>query len=234
MKNGRSPRDAVAAALPRLRGAFALAFLFEVQRLYPPMQQTIRVAMRDGELPPDPATGRGAFRYAKGASFFVSIAAINRCDRWWKDPERFDLDRFAEGVDREAPPAEQGRVVRDNARRWEEAGLYLPFGRSWVAVGIAQTIVAVVTALLVLEIGTRLRSTGIGVVAALVTTLHPYLVWHDVHLNREVMDGLLLALVAWLALLAYEDRGFAAAAARVTNGITRVCCLQKSRFVGAR
>jgi glucosamine--fructose-6-phosphate aminotransferase (isomerizing) len=29
MNNGRSPQDAVAAALPRLRGAFALAFLFE-------------------------------------------------------------------------------------------------------------------------------------------------------------------------------------------------------------
>jgi glucosamine--fructose-6-phosphate aminotransferase (isomerizing) len=29
MKNGRSPSDAVAAALPRLRGAFALAFLFQ-------------------------------------------------------------------------------------------------------------------------------------------------------------------------------------------------------------
>src|SRR5207302_7766887 len=29
MKNGRSPTEAVAAALPRLRGAFALAFLFE-------------------------------------------------------------------------------------------------------------------------------------------------------------------------------------------------------------
>ncbi len=29
MKKGRAPADAVAAALPRLRGAFALAFLFE-------------------------------------------------------------------------------------------------------------------------------------------------------------------------------------------------------------
>src|SRR5207244_8077803 len=28
MNNGRAPADAVAAALPRLRGAFALAFLF--------------------------------------------------------------------------------------------------------------------------------------------------------------------------------------------------------------
>ena len=31
MKTGKSPQDAVAAALPRLRGAFALAFLFEGQ-----------------------------------------------------------------------------------------------------------------------------------------------------------------------------------------------------------
>src|SRR5688572_9902876 len=31
MKQGKSPEDAVAAALPRLRGAFALAFLFEGQ-----------------------------------------------------------------------------------------------------------------------------------------------------------------------------------------------------------
>ena len=28
-------------------------------------------------------------------------------------------------------------------------------------------------------------------IAALVATLHPYLVWHDVHVNREILDGLL-------------------------------------------
>ena len=33
MKTGRSPADAVAAALPRLRGAFALAFLFTARRI---------------------------------------------------------------------------------------------------------------------------------------------------------------------------------------------------------
>ena len=38
------------------------------------------------------------------------------------------------------------------------AGLYWPFGASWVAVGLAQIAVAVGTALLVLEIGRRLRS----------------------------------------------------------------------------
>lgn len=111
---------------------------------------------------------------------------------------------------------------------WFLAGIYLPFDRSWIAVGIAQTIVAIVTALLVLEIGTRLHSTGIGVVAALITTLHPYLVWHDVHLNREGLDGLLLAFVAWLALLAYEDRGFAAAAA--TGVATGVAILGNARL----
>jgi 4-amino-4-deoxy-L-arabinose transferase-like glycosyltransferase len=111
---------------------------------------------------------------------------------------------------------------------WFLAAIYLPFGRSWVAVGIAQTIVAVVTALLVLEIGRRLRSTGTGVVAALITTLHPYVVWHDVHMNRELLDGLLLALVALLALLAYENRGFPAAAG--TGVATGIAVLGNARL----
>ncbi len=64
-----------------------------------------------------------------------------------------------------------------------------------------------------MEIGTRLRSTGTGVVAALIATLHPYVVWHDVHMNRELLDGLFLAFVVLLALLAFEDRSFPAAAA---------------------
>ena len=50
---------------------------------------------------------------------------------------------------------------------WFLAGIYLPFGRSWLAVGIAQIVVAVATALVVFEIGTRLRSPGVGLVAAL-------------------------------------------------------------------
>ena len=49
---------------------------------------------------------------------------------------------------------------------WFLAGLYLPFDRSWLAVGLAQIAVAVATALLVLEIGVRLRP-GVGLVAAL-------------------------------------------------------------------
>ncbi len=103
---------------------------------------------------------------------------------------------------------------------WFLAAIYLPFGRSWLAVGIAQIAVAVLTALVVFEIGTRLRSTGVGLVAAIVATLHPYVVWHDVHLNREVLDGLAVALLALCALAAYERRSLPwAAAAGVVAGL---------------
>jgi len=88
---------------------------------------------------------------------------------------------------------------------WFLAGIYWPFGHSWLAVGLAQTGVAVLTALVVLAIGTLLRSLAVGTAAALITTLHPYVVWHDVHANREVLDGLVLAVLVLLALVAYAD-----------------------------
>src|SRR5437763_14539445 len=59
--------------------------------------------------------------------------------------------------------------------------LYWIFERSWVVVGLAQIAVAVATALLVYELGRRFVSRRAGFVAAAVATLHPYLVWHDVH-----------------------------------------------------
>jgi 4-amino-4-deoxy-L-arabinose transferase-like glycosyltransferase len=112
---------------------------------------------------------------------------------------------------------------------WFLAGLYWPFGHSWLAVGLAQTLVAVLTALIVLEIGTRLRSLGVGVVAALITTLHPYVVWHDVHANREVLDGLTLAAVVLLAMLAWEDRSLVSAAA--TGVACGIAILGNARLV---
>ena len=127
----------------------------------------------------------------------------------------------------------QERPLRDDARRPRHVRLpprspvgvhaaalrlvlpdpLLPVGRSWLAVGIAQVVVAVATALVVFEIGSRLRSTGVGLVAALIATLHPYVVWHDVHLNREVLDGLLLAVLVLCALAAYERRSLSRSAA---------------------
>jgi hypothetical protein len=109
------------------------------------------------------------------------------------------------------------------------AGLYWPFEASWPVVGMAQIAVATGTALLVLEIGRRLRSIGVGVVAALVTTLHPYLVWHEVHVNREILDGFLLALLTLLALAAYERRSLPLAAA--SGAVLGVAILGNSRLV---
>jgi hypothetical protein len=80
------------------------------------------------------------------------------------------------------------------------------FDQSWLAVGLAQIGVAVTTSLLVFEIGRRVTTPVTAVVAAAIATLQPYLVWHDVHLNREILDQLLGAGMVLLALVAV-DRG---------------------------
>ena len=112
---------------------------------------------------------------------------------------------------------------------WFLAGIYLPFGRSWLAVGIAQVVVAVATALVVLEIGARLRSVAVGLVAALITTLHPYVIWHDIHLNRELLDGFMLAVLALTALAAYERHSLPLAAA--TGVVAGLAILGNARLV---
>jgi hypothetical protein len=112
---------------------------------------------------------------------------------------------------------------------WFLAGIYVPFGRSWLAVGIAQVVVAVATALVVLEIGARLRSVGVGLVAALITTLHPYVIWHDIHLNRELLDGFMLAVLALTALAAYERHSLPLAAA--TGVVAGLAILGNARLV---
>ena len=84
--------------------------------------------------------------------------------------------------------------------------IYWIFGRTWWAVGFIQIGVALVTALLVYEIGRRFVSQRAGLIAAVVATLNPYLVWHDVHLNREILDQLLAAAIVLLTLLVAERR----------------------------
>jgi hypothetical protein len=77
-------------------------------------------------------------------------------------------------------------------------------GRTWELVGGAQIGVAVCTAWLVYAIGARIASTGVALGGALLATLHPYLVWHDVHLNREILDQALAAAIVLVALIAAE------------------------------
>jgi 4-amino-4-deoxy-L-arabinose transferase-like glycosyltransferase len=85
--------------------------------------------------------------------------------------------------------------------------IYWIAGREWWSVGVAQIAVAAVTAIVVYEIGRRFLSHRAGLVAAIVATLSPYLVWHDVHVNRELLDQLLAALVVLLTLIVGERRG---------------------------
>ena len=87
---------------------------------------------------------------------------------------------------------------------WFLAALYWPLERHWLVVGIAQTLVAAATAVVVLYAGRRFLSARAGLVAALISTLHPYLVWHDVHVNREILDQLVGAGVFVLTLAVAE------------------------------
>jgi 4-amino-4-deoxy-L-arabinose transferase-like glycosyltransferase len=84
--------------------------------------------------------------------------------------------------------------------------IYWIFGRDWWAVGGAQIVVATATALLVYAIGTRVFSRRAGTIAAILSTLNPYLVWHDVHLNREVLDQLVAAALILCTLVAADRR----------------------------
>jgi hypothetical protein len=91
--------------------------------------------------------------------------------------------------------------------------IYWAAGRHWWSVGTAQIVVAVLTALLVYELGRYFLSPATGLIAALVSTLHPYLVWHDVHVNREILDQPLGAAMFGLTLLAARRRSLALATA---------------------
>ena len=95
---------------------------------------------------------------------------------------------------------------------WFLIPLYWIFTRSWIVVGLAQIAVATATALLVYEIGRRWISPRAGLLGALAATVHPYLVWHDVHMNREILDELLAAAIVLLTLLVADRPSFPPAA----------------------
>ncbi len=111
---------------------------------------------------------------------------------------------------------------------WFLIPVYWLFGRSWIAVGLAQIVVAVVTALLVYEIGRRFVSPRAGLIGALLATLHPYVVWHDIHVNREILDQLLGAAITLLVLLAARRRTLALAAA--LGAVTGLAILSNTRL----
>src|SRR4051794_19428660 len=95
------------------------------------------------------------------------------------------------------------------------------FGAKWWSIGTAQIVVAVAVAWLVYEIGRHLLGQRAGLVAAAVATLNPYLVWHDVHVNREIVDQLVACALVLLTLLLVERPSYLRAALLgVVSGIS--------------
>jgi 4-amino-4-deoxy-L-arabinose transferase-like glycosyltransferase len=91
---------------------------------------------------------------------------------------------------------------------WFLIPLYWIFGRHWEVVGLAHIVVACGTTLIVWQIGRRWLTPTIGLIAGLAVALHPYLVWHDVHMNREILDHFLAAATVYLTLHAAERFGW--------------------------
>ncbi|MEP6813415.1 MAG: glycosyltransferase family 39 protein [Actinomycetota bacterium] len=87
---------------------------------------------------------------------------------------------------------------------WFLIPIYWIFGANWWSIGTAQILVAIATALLVFELGSRVLCRRAGLIAAAIATLNPYLVWHDVHVNREIVDQLVAAALVLLTLLVVE------------------------------
>jgi hypothetical protein len=84
---------------------------------------------------------------------------------------------------------------------WFLVPIWWLFDGNWLAIGLAQVGLAVVVAWLVYEIGRRAVSARAGLVAAAIATLHPYLVWHDVHINREIVDQVCAAALVLVTLV---------------------------------
>jgi hypothetical protein len=86
------------------------------------------------------------------------------------------------------------------------SGIYATAGRTWLAVGLLQIAIAVGSALLVAELGRRAIGPRTGLLGGVVFALHPYLVWHDVHVNREILDTALAAGLTLLTVMAAQHR----------------------------
>jgi 4-amino-4-deoxy-L-arabinose transferase-like glycosyltransferase len=87
---------------------------------------------------------------------------------------------------------------------WFLVPVYWIFGRSWLSIGLAQLVLAIATAWLVYEIGRRLLGRRGGLIAAAIATLNPYLAWHDMHVNREIVDQVCSAALVLLTLKVAE------------------------------
>jgi len=113
---------------------------------------------------------------------------------------------------------------------WFLIPVYWIFGRTWWSVGFAQILLAVVTAVLVYEIGRRLFGSRFGLVGAAIATLNPYLIWHDMHINREIVDQVVAAALVLLTLLVAERPTWKLAT--LLGAVTGLSMLGNTRLIG--
>ena len=113
---------------------------------------------------------------------------------------------------------------------WFLVPVYWIFGRSWLSIGLAQIALAVIAAWLVYEIGRRVLGPRAGLAAAVIATLNPYLAWHDVHVNREIVDEVLAAALVLLTLIVAERPTKRLAA--LLGVVTGLAILGNTRLVG--
>jgi 4-amino-4-deoxy-L-arabinose transferase-like glycosyltransferase len=112
---------------------------------------------------------------------------------------------------------------------WFLIPVYWIFGRSWWSIGGAQILLAVVTAALVYVIGRRLLGPRAAFVGAAIATLNPYLVWHDMHVNREIVDQVCAAALVLLTLMIAERPSRRLAA--LLGAVTGLALLGNTRLV---
>lgn len=104
------------------------ALLYEIWRCYPPIPGIARMTISDGDVPADPATGIGSFRYRRDTLVIGSIVAIHLDPDRYPQPFEFRPERWMTGVSAAMSVREQGKVVRENSAAREEAHELLTFG----------------------------------------------------------------------------------------------------------
>jgi 4-amino-4-deoxy-L-arabinose transferase-like glycosyltransferase len=112
---------------------------------------------------------------------------------------------------------------------WFLIPIYWLFGRTWQSVGFYQLALAVFVAWLVYEVGRRFLSSFFARAAAVIATVNPYLIWHDMHVNREIVDQLCSAGLVLLTLLVAERPTWRRAA--LLGVVTGLAMLGNTRLV---
>jgi 4-amino-4-deoxy-L-arabinose transferase-like glycosyltransferase len=83
---------------------------------------------------------------------------------------------------------------------------------------------------LVYEIGRRVLGPRAGLVGAAIATLNPYLIWHDMHINREIVDQVCSAALVLLTLVVAKRPS--AKLATLLGAVTGLSILGNTRLVG--